>query len=167
LSGSHGIQALADGRHLFGLSRVAANNLTSGENRAMRLLHTMIRVNNLDDSLKFYCDALGMKLMRKNDYPNGEFTLAFVGYGDERDSTVIELTHNWDKSSYEMGDAFGHLAIGTDDIYRACAELKQKGVKVVREPGPMKFGGPEIAFIEDPNGYKIELIQTAKPVVTD
>jgi lactoylglutathione lyase len=125
----------------------------------MRLLHTMIRVNNLNDSLKFYCDALGMKLLRKNDYPNGEFTLAFVGYGDERDNTVVELTHNWGTSSYEMGDAFGHLAVGAEDIYRACAELKQKGVKVVREPGPMKFGGPEIAFIEDPNGYKIELIQ--------
>jgi lactoylglutathione lyase len=136
-------------------------NLHNQENLAMRLLHTMIRVNNLDESLKFYCDALGMKLMRKHDYPNGEFTLAFVGYGDERESTVIELTHNWGKSSYEQGDAFGHLAIGTEDIYRACGELKQKGVKVVREPGPMKFGGPEIAFIEDPNGYKIELIQNA------
>ncbi len=126
----------------------------------MRLLHTMIRVNNLEESLKFYCDALGMKLMRKHDYPNGEFTLAFVGYGDERDSTVIELTHNWGRSQYEMGDAFGHLAIGTADIYKTCQELKAKGVKVVREPGHMKFGGPEIAFIEDPNGYKIELIQT-------
>jgi lactoylglutathione lyase len=102
-----------------------------------------------------------MKLMRKNDYPNGEFTLAFVGYGDERDSTVIKLTHNWGTAKYEMGDAFGHLAVGTEDIYGACAELKRKGVRVVREPGPMKFGGPEIAFIEDPNGYKIELIQTA------
>ena len=128
----------------------------------MRLLHTMIRVNNLDESLKFYCDALGMKLMRKHDYPNGEFTLAFVGYGDERDNSVIELTHNWGQSSYDLGNAFGHLAVGTDDIYRTCEELKQKGVKVVREPGPMKFGGPEIAFIEDPNGYKVELIQTAE-----
>lgn len=124
-----------------------------------RLLHTMIRVNNLDESLKFYCDALGMKLLRRDDYPNGKFTLAFVGYDDEKNHTVIELTHNWDTSSYEQGTAFGHLAVGMDDIYGACEALKQKGVKVVREPGPMKFGGPAIAFIEDPNGYKIELIQ--------
>lgn len=128
----------------------------------MRLLHTMIRVNNLDDSLKFYCDALGMKLLRKHDYPNGRFTLAFVGFGDERNQTVVELTHNWDTSSYEIGSAFGHLAVGVDDIYATCGTLKQRGVKVVREPGPMKFGGPEIAFIEDPNGYKIELIQQGK-----
>jgi len=125
----------------------------------MRLLHTMIRVNNLDESLKFYCDALGMKLLRKNDYPNGEFTLAFVGYGGERDNSVIELTYNWGKSGYQLGDAFGHLAVATEDIYGLFAELKRKGVKVVREPGPMKFGGAEIAFIEDPNGYKIELVQ--------
>jgi lactoylglutathione lyase len=124
-----------------------------------RLLHTMIRVNNLDESIKFYCDALGMKLLRKHDYPNGEFTLAFVGYDDERDHTVIELTHNWGTSSYEQGTAFGHLAVGVDDIYAKCAELKQKGVKVVRDAGPMKFGGPVIAFVEDPTGYKIELIQ--------
>lgn len=128
----------------------------------MRLLHTMIRVNNLDDSLKFYCDAMGMKLLRKHDYPNGRFTLAFVGYGDERNQTVVELTHNWDTSSYDIGTAFGHLAVGVDDIYATCDELKRRGVKVVREPGPMKFGGPEIAFIEDPNGYKIELIQQGK-----
>ncbi len=124
----------------------------------MRLLHTMIRVNNLEETLKFYCDALGMKLLRKKDYPSGEFTLAFVGYGPESDSTVIELTHNWNTSSYEHGGAFGHLAIGVDDIQAACAELKRRGVKVVREPGPMKHGGAVIAFIEDPNGYRIELI---------
>jgi lactoylglutathione lyase len=124
-----------------------------------QFLHTMIRVNNLDESLKFYCDALGMNLLRKRDYPNGEFTLAFVGYGDEKSNTVVELTHNWGTSSYEQGGAFGHLAIGVDDIYSTCNKLKEHGVKVVREPGPMKFGGPEIAFIEDPNGYKIELIQ--------
>jgi len=125
----------------------------------MQLLHTMIRVNNLDETLKFYCDALGMKLLRKHDFPNGEFTLALVGYGEERDHTVIELTHNWGTSSYDQGTAFGHLAVGVDDIYGTCATLKGKGVKIVREPGPMKFGGPEIAFIEDPNGYKIELVQ--------
>jgi lactoylglutathione lyase len=121
----------------------------------------MIRVNNLDESLKFYCDALGMKLLRKNDYPGGEFTLAFVGYGGEKNSTVIELTHNWGTSSYEQGNAFGHLAIGVEDIYKVCDELKTKGVKVVREAGPMKHGGAVIAFIEDPNGYKIELIDLA------
>jgi lactoylglutathione lyase len=129
----------------------------------MRLLHTMIRVNNLDESLKFYCDHLGMKLLRKNDYPGGEFTLAFVGYGNEKDHSVIELTHNWGTSSYEQGNAFGHLAIGVDDIYKTCADLKTKGVKVVREAGPMKHGGAVIAFIEDPNGYKIELIDLSGP----
>ena len=124
----------------------------------MRFLHTMIRVNNLDESLKFYCGALGMKLLRKKDYPGGEFTLAFVGYGDEADNTVIELTHNWKTASYDQGNAFGHIAIGVDDIYATCSALKAQGVKVVREPGPMKHGGTVIAFIEDPNGYKIELI---------
>lgn len=125
----------------------------------MRLLHAMIRVNSLEESLDFYCNKLGMTLLRKKDYPSGEFTLAFVGYGDEQHHTVIELTHNWRISSYEHGNAFGHLAIGVEDIYRTCADLKAKGVKVVREPGPMKHGGAVIAFIEDPNGYKIELIQ--------
>lgn len=124
----------------------------------MQFLHTMIRVNDLDESLRFYCDALGMKLLRKQDYPGGEFTLAFVGYGDEKDNTVIELTHNWGTSSYDQGSAFGHLAIGVDDIYQACDELKGRGVNVVREPGPMAHGGAIIAFIEDPNGYKVELI---------
>jgi lactoylglutathione lyase len=127
----------------------------------MKFLHTMIRVNNLDDSLKFYCDHLGMKLLRKQDYPGGEFTLAFVGYGGENDNTVIELTHNWGTSSYDQGSAFGHLALGVSDIYKVCDELKTKGVKVVREAGPMKHGGAVIAFIEDPNGYKIELIDLA------
>ncbi len=125
----------------------------------MRLLHTMLRVNNLDESLKFYCDQLGMKLLRKRDFPGGEFTLAFVGYGDEKDTAVIELTWNWGTSKYEIGTAYGHVAIGVDDIYKTCADLKRKGVKVVREPGPMKHGTTAIAFIEDPNGYKIELIQ--------
>jgi len=118
----------------------------------------MTRVNNLEESLKFYCDALGMKLLRNKDYPSGEFTLAFVGYGNEKDNTVIELTYNWGTSSYELGNAFGHLAIGVDDIYKTCAELKTKGVKVVREPGPMKGGTTVIAFVQDPDGYKVELI---------
>jgi lactoylglutathione lyase len=125
----------------------------------MRLLHTMLRVNDLDQTLKFYCDAMGMKLLKRKDYPDGKFTLAFVGYGDEDRDTVVELTHNWDTKSYELGTAFGHLAVGVDDIYKTCEELKHKGVKVTREPGPMKFGGSPIAFIEDPNGYKIELVE--------
>lgn len=125
----------------------------------MQLLHTMIRVNDLDESLKFYCDKLGMKLLRKNDFPGGKFTLAFVGYGDEKNHTVVELTHNWDTHRYDIGTAFGHLAIGVPDAFKACEELKQKGVKVVREAGPMQHGDTVIAFIEDPNGYKIELIQ--------
>lgn len=125
----------------------------------MRMLHTMIRVNDLDESLRFYCDRLGMKLLRKKDYPTGKFTLAFVGYESEDKSAVIELTHNWDTHEYDLGNAFGHIALGVDDIYAKCEDLKGKGVKVTREPGPMKHGGSTIAFIEDPNGYKIELIQ--------
>jgi lactoylglutathione lyase len=129
----------------------------------MQLLHTMIRVNDMDESIKFYTESLGMKLLRKKDYPGGKFTLAFVGYGDENDSSVVELTHNWDTSSYDQGDAFGHLAIGVDGIYEKCEELKEKGVKVVREAGPMMHGGAVIAFVEDPNGYKIELIEVSGP----
>lgn len=125
----------------------------------MRLLHTMLRVNNLDESLAFYCDALGMKLLRKKDYPAGEFTLAFVGYGEEDSQAVIELTHNWGTSKYELGTAFGHLAIGVSNIYAVCDQLRSKGVKVVREPGPMKHSTTVIAFVEDPNGYRIELIE--------
>jgi lactoylglutathione lyase len=119
----------------------------------------MIRVNDMDESVSFYCGQLGMKLLRRKDYPSGEFTLAFVGYGDERDTAVVELTYNWGVHQYDLGTAFGHLAIGVDDIYRTCERLKAAGVKVTREPGPMKHGGSVIAFIEDPNGYKIELIE--------
>ncbi|MEB3229261.1 MAG: lactoylglutathione lyase [Synechocystis sp.] len=126
----------------------------------MRLLHTMIRVGNLDESLKFYCDVLGMNLIRQKEYPSGKFTLAFVGYGDEATDSVIELTYNWGVEKYDLGDAFGHLAIGVDDIYQTCDKIKALGGKVVREPGPMKHGTTVIAFVEDPNGYKIELIQT-------
>jgi lactoylglutathione lyase len=125
----------------------------------MRLLHTMLRVGNLDESLKFYCDTLGMKLLRKKDYPGGEFTLAFVGYGEESDHTVIELTYNWGKDSYELGDAYGHIAIGVDDIYATCNAIAERGGKVTRQPGPMKHGSTVIAFVEDPDGYKVELIQ--------
>lgn len=119
----------------------------------------MLRVCNLDESLKFYCDVLGMKLLRKKDYPSGEFTLAFVGYGDESDHTVIELTHNWGTDKYDLGNAYGHIALGVDNIYETCGQIRLKGGKVVREPGPMKHGSTVIAFVEDPDGYKVELIQ--------
>ncbi|BBD67213.1 lactoylglutathione lyase [Nostoc commune NIES-4072] len=125
----------------------------------MRLLHTMLRVGNLEESLKFYCELLGMKLLRRKDYPGGEFTLAFVGYGDESDNSVIELTYNWGVEKYELGNAYGHIALGVDDIYATCEEIRNQGGKVVREPGPMKHGSTVIAFVEDPDGYKIELIQ--------
>jgi lactoylglutathione lyase len=124
---------------------------------AMRFVHTMIRVNDLDQTLKFYCDALGMKLLRKKEYPSGRFTNAFVGFGSEDKEAVIELTYNWDTHEYELGNAFGHLAVGVPDVYETCEQLRSKGVKITREPGPMKHGGNVIAFIEDPNGYKIEL----------
>jgi lactoylglutathione lyase len=125
-----------------------------------RLLHTMIRVRDLDKSLDFYTRLLGMTLLRRNDYPGGEFTLAFVGYGDETSSAVIELTHNWGRQEpYDLGDGFGHVAIGVPDIYGLCERMVQEGVKVPRPPGPMKHGSTVIAFVEDPDGYKIELIQ--------
>ena len=125
----------------------------------MRLLHTMLRVGNLDESLKFYCDILGMKLLRRKDYPGGEFTLAFVGYGEESDHSVIELTHNWGVEKYDLGNAYGHIALGVHDIYATCEAIGQLGGKVVREPGAMKHGSTVIAFVEDPDGYKVELIQ--------
>ncbi|EOX8665346.1 lactoylglutathione lyase [Acinetobacter baumannii] len=125
----------------------------------MRMLHTMLRVGNLEQSLKFYTEVLGMKLLRKRDYEEGRFTLAFVGYGDEENITVLELTHNWDTSSYDLGNGYGHIAIGVEDAYKACEEIKARGGKVVREAGPMKGGVTVIAFVEDPDGYKVELIQ--------
>ena len=127
----------------------------------MRMLHTMLRVGNLDRSLAFYTELLGMRLLRKKDYPGGRFTLAFVGYGDEADHTVVELTHNWDTDHYEVGSGFGHLALGVPNIYETCDQLRAKGAKITREPGPMKHGTTEIAFVEDPDGYKIEFIQRA------
>ncbi|MBD1214546.1 MAG: lactoylglutathione lyase [Dolichospermum circinale Clear-D4] len=129
----------------------------------MRLLHTMLRVGNLDESLKFYCDILGMKLLRRKDYPGGEFTLAFVGYGEESDHSVIELTHNWGVEKYDLGNAYGHIALGVHNIYATCEAIGQLGGKVVREPGPMKHGSTVIAFVEDPDGYKVELIQLKTP----
>jgi len=123
------------------------------------MLHTMLRVGNLERSLAFYCNVLGMRLLRRKDYPDGRFTLAFVGYGDEATHTVLELTHNWDTERYDLGTGFGHVALGVEGLYDACARLRARGAKVVREPGPMKHGGSEIAFIEDPDGYRIELIE--------
>jgi lactoylglutathione lyase len=125
----------------------------------MRILHTMLRVLDLEKSLAFYTEVLGMRLLRRNDYPDGKFTLAFVGYGDESDGAVIELTHNWGVQEYQLGNAYGHIAIEVPDAYAACAAIKQRGGKVVREAGPMKHGSTVIAFVDDPDGYKIELIQ--------
>jgi lactoylglutathione lyase len=127
----------------------------------MRILHTMIRVVDLDKSIDFYTQIFGMQLLRRKDFPEGKFTLAFVGYGDEKDNTVIELTHNWETTSYELGNAFGHIAIAVDDAYKACDEITAKGGNVVRPAGPMKHGGSVIAFVKDPDGYMIELIQTS------
>ncbi|MFD1245405.1 lactoylglutathione lyase [Paralysiella testudinis] len=125
----------------------------------MRLLHTMLRVGDLDRSLAFYQQVLGMKLLRQKDYPEGRFTLAFVGYGSEADTTVLELTHNWDTGSYDLGNGYGHIAIEVDDAAAACTAVREKGGKVTREAGPMKHGTTVIAFVEDPDGYKIEFIQ--------
>lgn len=124
----------------------------------MRLLHTMLRVGDLQKSIKFYTEILGMKLLRQKDYPEGKFTLAFVGYGDEQNNTAIELTHNWDTDSYDVGSGFGHLAIEVDDVYVATDEIKKSGGKILREAGPMNAGSTIIAFVEDPDGYQIELL---------
>jgi lactoylglutathione lyase len=125
----------------------------------MRILHTMLRVGDLERSLRFYTEVLGMRLLRRKDYPEGKFTLAFVGYGDETDTAVIELTYNWGVDKYELGNAFGHIAVAVDDAYKACEEVKRRGGKVTREAGPMKHGTTVIAFIEDPDTFKIELIE--------
>jgi lactoylglutathione lyase len=122
-------------------------------------LHTMLRVRDLEASVKFYTGLLGMKELRRTEVPDGKYTLVFVGYGDEPDHTVLELTYNWGKDDYELGTAFGHLALGVPDIYATCDQLRQAGVKISREPGPVKFGTTVIAFIDDPDGYKIELIE--------
>ena len=125
----------------------------------MRMLHTMLRVGDLDRSIAFYTEVLGMQLLRRKDYPSGRFTLAFVGYGSEAEHTVLELTHNWDTTSYALGDGYGHIALGVEDIRSTCAAIAGKGGRVVREPGPMKHGSTVIAFVEDPDGYKVELIE--------
>jgi lactoylglutathione lyase len=125
----------------------------------MRILHTMLRVGDLDRSIDFYTNVLGMHVLRRKDYPDGRFTLAFVGYGDEDKEAVLELTHNWDTPAYELGTGYGHVALEVDDAYKACDEVKKRGGRVTREAGPMKHGTTVIAFVEDPDGYKIEFIQ--------
>lgn len=124
----------------------------------MRLLHTMLRVADLEKSITFYTDVLGMTLLSRKDYPEGCFTLAFLGYGPASENTVLELTHNWNTSSYTLGDAYGHIAIGVDDVYAACDRIREAGGVIVREPSPMKHGTTVLAFVEDPDGYKIELL---------
>ncbi|WP_293749366.1 lactoylglutathione lyase [uncultured Paraglaciecola sp.] len=125
----------------------------------MRLLHTMLRVGNLQASIDFYTNIMGMKLLRQSENKQYQYTLAFIGYGDESDTTVLELTYNWDKSAYQMGDAFGHIAIAVDDIYALCKSIEQQGGDVYRQPGPVKGGTSVIAFVRDPDGYAIELIE--------
>ena len=125
----------------------------------MRLLHTMLRVGNLERSIKFYTEILGMKLLRQKEYPEGKFTLAFLGYGDEKDNTALELTYNWDTDHYDMGNGFGHLAIEVNDVYEAAEKIRQQGGKIIREPGPMNAGSTILAFVADPDGYEIELLE--------
>ena len=127
--------------------------------KSFKYLHTMIRVKNLEESISFYSKIFEMKLLRKSDYPDGKFSLAFMGYGPEEENTVLELTYNWDQSDYDLGDAWGHIAFGVEDIYDFCKNIEDKNINIIRKPGPMKHGKTVIAFIEDPNGYKIELIQ--------
>ncbi len=127
----------------------------------MRILHAMIRVGDLERSIHFYTEVLGMKLLRRHDYPDGKFTLAFVGYGEERDNTVIELTYNWGVERYDLGNAFGHIAIEVDDVYQAVERIRQAGGNIVREAGPMQHGTTVIAFVEDPDGYKVELLSAS------
>ncbi len=128
----------------------------------MRILHTMLRVGDLERSLRFYTEVLGMRLLRRNDYPDGRFTLAFVGYQDEAEGAVLELTYNWGVDRYELGTAYGHVALEVEDVYRACEEIKKRGGVVTREPGPMKHGTTVIAFVQDPDGYRVELIQSKR-----
>jgi lactoylglutathione lyase len=131
----------------------------------MRILHTMLRVGDLEASIAFYTEVLGMTLLRRNDYPEGRFTLAFVGYGSEADQAVLELTHNWDTTHYDLGEGYGHIAIEVLDVYKACEQISAAGGKVVRPAGPMKHGSSILAFVEDPDGYRIELLSGRTPGV--
>ena len=133
----------------------------------MRILHTMLRTGDLDRSIRFYTEVLGMRLLRRRDYPEGKFTLAFVGYGEENSNSVIELTYNWGVESYDLGAGFGHLAIEVDDVYEACEEIRKRGGKIIREAGPMNAGTTIIAFVEDPDGYPIELIGSKNQATAD
>lgn len=128
----------------------------------MRILHTMLRVGDLDKSIAFYTEVLGMQLLRRKDYPDGKFTLAFVGYGNEAENSVIELTHNWDTASYDLGNGYGHIALEVPDVYQACENIRARGGKITREPGPMMHGDSILAFVEDPDGYKIELLSPSR-----
>eukprot|EP00276_Gloeochaete_wittrockiana_P005154 CAMPEP_0184656314 /NCGR_PEP_ID=MMETSP0308-20130426/16302_1 /TAXON_ID=38269 /ORGANISM="Gloeochaete witrockiana, Strain SAG 46.84" /LENGTH=147 /DNA_ID=CAMNT_0027093375 /DNA_START=226 /DNA_END=669 /DNA_ORIENTATION=- len=136
-----------------------ANAAPAATSSGVRILHTMLRVGNLEKSLEFYTKVLGMKLLRQKDYPDGKFTLAFVGYGTEDETAVLELTYNWGTDKYDLGNAYGHIALSTPDIYSTCNKIREVGGKIVREPGPMKHGTTVLAFVEDPDGYKIELIE--------
>jgi len=139
-----------------------SSDTAAAGNGRYRMLHTMVRVRDLDNSLDFYTRLLGMKLLRRKDFPGGKFTLAFVGYGDENDTAVLELTHNWDQDGpYDLGSGYGHIAIGVPDIYGTCTQLEKAGATIPRPPGPMKHGSTVIAFVEDPDGYKVELIERA------
>jgi lactoylglutathione lyase len=143
----------------FGNFTIASTTAPHFQENTMRILHTMLRVGNLERSLAFYTQVLGMSLLRKQDYPEGKFTLAFVGYGPEESSAVVELTHNWDQSEYELGTAYGHIALQVDDAKQTCDLVRAKGGRVTREAGPMKHGSTVIAFVEDPDGYKIEFVE--------
>lgn len=125
----------------------------------MRILHTMLRVGNLERSVAFYTEVLGMKELRRKEYPEGRFTNAFVGYQPESEGAVLELTYNWDQSRYDLGDGYGHVALAVDDVYAACERIRERGGRITREPGPMKHGSTVLAFVEDPDGYKIELLE--------
>lgn len=136
----------------------AQASVSNDRGNDMRILHTMLRVGDLDRSIRFYTEVLGMRLLRRGEYPDGKFTLAFLGYGDESGNAVIELTYNWGVDSYDIGSAFGHIALEVDDVYQATADIRQRGGKIIRDAGPMNAGATIIAFVEDPDGYQIELI---------